>query len=366
MDETGVMLSMLSSVKVLVSKNDLRDYRGAGVKRTMVTAIECVSADGRALLPMIIWPASSHRSNWTTYPTPGWYYAFSENGYTDSKISLEWLKCVFDPQTKAQAQQKPRILIRDKVLGNIQKPHVEPGIEKVHEVNVGTCLQGEVPLTPATPVTPVTTEAVTSLKSLIERHARANDETSRHRLQRCLQKLTNATEMSFAERDLLADENKLLFKQNNEAKARRSTKSTVVGKAKVMRYEDIEMARAKRAEKEEAKAKGKGKPGRKRKSAGQEADTQEPEADTLLGLGIGLVADTPQPKAKRKRGPKSKNAVTEVVPPEANIPEARDNVAHISEALNTPYAPVMWTSEAHIASVLWTSEVQVAPVARMY
>jgi hypothetical protein len=56
-----------------------------------------------------------------------------------------------------------------------QKPHVEPDIQKVHEeVNVGTCLQGEVPLTPATPVTPVTTEAFTSLKSLIERHARAN------------------------------------------------------------------------------------------------------------------------------------------------------------------------------------------------
>ena len=54
MDETGVMLSMLSSVKVLVSKNDSRNYRGAGVKRTMVTAIECISADGRSLSPMII------------------------------------------------------------------------------------------------------------------------------------------------------------------------------------------------------------------------------------------------------------------------------------------------------------------------
>ena len=70
MDETGVMLSMLSSVKVLVGKDDLRGYRGAGVKRTMVTAIECISADGRALLPLIIWPASTHRSNWTTYRTP--------------------------------------------------------------------------------------------------------------------------------------------------------------------------------------------------------------------------------------------------------------------------------------------------------
>lgn len=86
MDETGVMLSMLGSVKVLVGKDDLRDYRAAGVKRTMITAIECISADGRSLLPLIVWPASTHRSNWYTYPTPGWHYGHSENGYNDSKI----------------------------------------------------------------------------------------------------------------------------------------------------------------------------------------------------------------------------------------------------------------------------------------
>lgn len=112
-DETGVMLSMLGSVKVLISKDDLRDYRGAGVKRTTVTAIECISADGRSLLPLIIWPASTHRSNWTTYSTPGWHFAHSENGYNDSKISLEWLTRVFDPQTKGLANQRPRVLICD-------------------------------------------------------------------------------------------------------------------------------------------------------------------------------------------------------------------------------------------------------------
>jgi len=105
MDGTGVMLCMLGSVKVLVGKDDPRDYRGAGVKRTMVTAIECISADDRSLLPMIIWPASTHRSNWTTFPTPRWHYARSESGYTDSKISFEWLKRVFDPQTKERANQ---------------------------------------------------------------------------------------------------------------------------------------------------------------------------------------------------------------------------------------------------------------------
>ena len=39
MDKTGVMLSMLGSIKVLVGKDDIRDYRGAGVKWIMGSAI---------------------------------------------------------------------------------------------------------------------------------------------------------------------------------------------------------------------------------------------------------------------------------------------------------------------------------------
>jgi hypothetical protein len=54
------MLSMLGSVKVLVSKDNKRKYRGARVKRTTVTAIECISVDGRYLNPLIIWPATTY------------------------------------------------------------------------------------------------------------------------------------------------------------------------------------------------------------------------------------------------------------------------------------------------------------------
>lgn len=60
MDEIGVMLSMLGTVKVLVGKDDRRDYRGAGAKRTMVTVIECVSASDESPNPMSIWPASAY------------------------------------------------------------------------------------------------------------------------------------------------------------------------------------------------------------------------------------------------------------------------------------------------------------------
>jgi hypothetical protein len=86
------------------------------------------------------------------------------------------------------------------------------------------------------------------------------DELSKH----CLQKLANAAEKAFAERALL-DENRLLFKQNNEKESRKSTRSTIVGKAKVMSYKDIFEAQAKRDAKETAVIKG--KPARKRKAS---------------------------------------------------------------------------------------------------
>lgn len=54
MDEIEVILSMLSSVKVLIGKDDPRDYRGAGVKRIIVTTIKYILIDGRSLLPIII------------------------------------------------------------------------------------------------------------------------------------------------------------------------------------------------------------------------------------------------------------------------------------------------------------------------
>ena len=54
------MLGMLGSVKVLVSRNNLRDYRGAGVKRTIVTTVKCVSANSRLLYPLVIWLALTY------------------------------------------------------------------------------------------------------------------------------------------------------------------------------------------------------------------------------------------------------------------------------------------------------------------
>ncbi|KYG41993.1 hypothetical protein M433DRAFT_147180 [Acidomyces richmondensis BFW] len=349
MDETGVMLSKLCSVK------------GARVKRTTVTAIERISADGEYLTPMVIWPASTHRSNWTTYPTPGWHYACSESGYTDSKISLEWLKRVFDPQTKEQAQGEKRVLIcdgfgthetveilefcfdnnillcrlpshishklqpcdisvfaplksayrdqigkehftalyaparsraftkknilagwarsglfpfnPDRVLRDAPKPALLTR-PQVREVDTSPCPQCEVIQSPVMPVTPVGAEALSKMQALIRRDAQTLDDgRSKWRLQWYTEKLLNAAKRYQAERALHQDQIQFLFKVNNEAKVRQSTKSLVLEKAKVMLWEDIVAAREKRAGKrrEEVTA-DKPKRGRKRKNPESEGE----------------------------------------------------------------------------------------------
>jgi hypothetical protein len=81
-----------------------------------------------------------------------------------------------------------------------------------------------------------------------------------------VQKLVSAAKIAFAKQNLLQDYNRLLYRINNEAKVRQSTQSLVIGTAKVMKWEDLESARADRVAKDKAAAeKGKGKRGRKRK-----------------------------------------------------------------------------------------------------
>jgi hypothetical protein len=156
-----------------------------------------------------------------------------------------------------------------RVLRDIPKP---PAELTVPDRSAGSFPQEEALLSPATPVTPVTTEGLSSLHNLIKQDASASE-----RLQRRVQKLASAAQISFAKQHLLQDHNRLLAQINKEGQVRRSTPSKVLGKAKVMSFEELEEARAKRAAKDKATAEGKGKRGRKRKAPAPEVDMVETE-----------------------------------------------------------------------------------------
>ena len=348
--------------------------------------------------------ARGRKSNWTTFPTPGWHYAYSDKGYTDSYLSLQWLKLVFDPQTKELANQKPRVLLCDgfdthqtlevlefcfenriilcrfpshtthelqpcdvsvfkplkdayrdeverlergcvgkigkehftslyspareqvltartiragwsraglfpwnpeKVLSRIPKPAAEPTIKKIGDVEAGCCAPDQATV-PQTPVTPVSTEAVTALHNLIAEDARMLDQSSRLRLQRHLQKLTNATHLSFDERALLREHNRFLAEINNEAKPRRVTKAIKLGTARVMSYKDLENARAERAAKEAKKeAASEARKAREAKKAADATIDAEQPGVGQFKRGVkrkrSTAAETPEPAAKEAK-----------------------------------------------------------------
>lgn len=94
-------------------------------------------------------------------------------------------------------------------------------------------------------------ETLALLQEFIVRpNASTLDEKSQTRLRHHLQKLVKAAEVLIVKSALQQDQIQSLCFFSNEAKIRRVTKSTVLGKAKAMSYEDIQEARAKRVEKE--------------------------------------------------------------------------------------------------------------------
>lgn len=203
----------------------------------------------------------------------------------------------------------------DRVLRHTPKPLAQPTVPGANEIKVGSCYQDEVL---QTPVTPVSAEGLASLHNLIKQDTHTLKKTSIQRLQRHVQKLANAAQTSFAECALLYNRNNFLTKINNEAKVRRSTRSVVLGKAKVMSYEDIEEARAKCTAKDAIK--GKGKRGRKRKSNVLDADELEadepeaPEPEPEVARAAKEVI-----KGRGKRGRKRKIAAQEVEEPEPEV-----------------------------------------------
>ena len=122
----------------------------------------------------------------------------------------------------------------DRVLRDMPKPPAEH--PSFGADTAAASSQDEVLTTPVTPVTPVTVEALTSLHDLIKQDAcaAAPDDANRQRLQKHIQKLTSAAKISFAKQSLLQDHNQLLCRINNEAKTWRTTRSLVIGTAKVM------------------------------------------------------------------------------------------------------------------------------------
>ncbi|KAF1967812.1 hypothetical protein BU23DRAFT_515577 [Bimuria novae-zelandiae CBS 107.79] len=195
-----------------------------------------------------------------------------------------------------------------------------------------------------TPATPVSSETLESLLNII-RHI-PDDEASSQRKERLQQKVSNAALTFLAKNALLHDQNVFLKKINNEGKTRRATKSTILGTAKVMTWDDLEKARGEHAIKETRKAE-------------KEAKKAVRQAKKVANATVQAEATASETKCGRKR----KSAALEAVTPEPSAKMVRRREGQVAEA---DQGVVALKPKALVLDVEVLTEPWRAPVAKMW
>ncbi|KAM4065836.1 DDE superfamily endonuclease [Hirsutella rhossiliensis] len=118
------------------------DRRGRAVltqpgNREWVTVIESINCQGWALPAKVIFQGKLHQASWYESGVPDdWHIAVSENGWTSDDLALNWLKEVFDPNTRRRTVGTHRLLILDG-----HGSHVTPEFDKYCTANSIVVLQ---------------------------------------------------------------------------------------------------------------------------------------------------------------------------------------------------------------------------------
>ncbi|RYO92532.1 hypothetical protein DL764_008115 [Monosporascus ibericus] len=116
-DEFGMMEGMGENSLVLGEAFKKFILLKDAFKRAWISVITCISADGRALPPLIIFSGVNVQQQWfpdtEDQPYKDWYFTASSNGWTNTDIRLKWLRKVFIPHTKPANPREWRLLIID-------------------------------------------------------------------------------------------------------------------------------------------------------------------------------------------------------------------------------------------------------------
>jgi 4-hydroxybenzoate polyprenyltransferase len=113
MDESGIMEGLGANGLVVGSSEKHSIQKKQPGSRAWTTFIECISASGKALQPLVIFKGKTVQQQWfsnalNTYKE--WKFTATENAWTSDETALEWLETVFLPQTTTL---EPRLLILD-------------------------------------------------------------------------------------------------------------------------------------------------------------------------------------------------------------------------------------------------------------
>lgn len=116
MDEAGIMEGQGLNGLVVGSTSRRFIQKKQPGSKVWTSFIECISAIGKALNPLVIYKGKSVQQQW--FPTDltlhkNWQFTATENGWTTNSTALEWLKKVFIPQSAPSNPEEWRLLILD-------------------------------------------------------------------------------------------------------------------------------------------------------------------------------------------------------------------------------------------------------------
>jgi DDE superfamily endonuclease/Tc5 transposase DNA-binding domain len=116
MDEAGIMEGLGENGLVVGSAEKRSIQKKTPGSRTWTSFLECISATGVSLPPLVMFKGKSVQQQW--FPEDltlfeGWEFTATDNGWTTDKTAVEWLEKIFIPLTQPSRPQEKRLLVLD-------------------------------------------------------------------------------------------------------------------------------------------------------------------------------------------------------------------------------------------------------------
>lgn len=114
MDESGFSIGTIKAGRVIINASIRSKLQAQPGRQEWVTVVECICADGTMISPLVIFKGETLSTAWVPASVAeDWRFSCNMKGWTSNLHGVEWLRRIFEPNTRAKANGKPRVLICD-------------------------------------------------------------------------------------------------------------------------------------------------------------------------------------------------------------------------------------------------------------
>jgi hypothetical protein len=114
MDESGFSIGTMDSTRIIIDSTLRTKYQAHPGRQEWVSFLECICGDNTILDAFGIFKGKNVLQGWIPYDLiDKWYFSANAKGWTSNLHGLEWLRRVFDPQTRTKANGEERLLVCD-------------------------------------------------------------------------------------------------------------------------------------------------------------------------------------------------------------------------------------------------------------